>query len=258
MLEFRNVLDVAYGAYVVNGAYSMANGSTAAPERGAAVAIIQELLRGNFPDIYQSAHDSSTAVSVVQTFADGVDTIGDKLAAMEELAKKASSPDYSQTQIEEMQEQFEDLAEAINQIVDSTEYDFNKLLTAEGESISISIGNGSTIDIFARDLSFDAEGLDLTSDPEAALSQVEGATGELEGYRRYLTRQAERLEDATAIIESELGAAAGVDLSDFSMELAMEVATYAASQVLEDSSTLLNTQANISSDRALRLLADNT
>jgi hypothetical protein len=250
MLEFRNVLDVAYGAYVVSGAYSVANG----PDRGAAVAIIQELLRGNFADIYQGARDASTAVSIVQTFLGPVDSIGEKLGTMEELARKASSPDYSETQIEEMQEEFLGLAEEINQIVDSTEYDFNELLTAEGESISISIGNGSTIDIFARDLSFDAEGLDLTTDPEAALSHVVEATGDLEEYSSYLTRQGERLEDATAIIESELGAAAGVDLSDFSMELVMEVATYAASQVLEDSRTLLDTQANVSPERGLRLL----
>jgi hypothetical protein len=105
-------------------------------------------------------------------------------------------------------------------------------------------------------LSFDAEGLDLTTGHEAALSHVEEATEELGEYSSYLGRQSERLEDATAIIESELGAAMGVDLSDFSMELIMEVATYAASQVLEDSSTLLNTQANISPERGLQLLVD--
>jgi hypothetical protein len=84
MLEFRNVLDVAYGAYVVSGAYSVANGSTASPDRGAAVAIIQELLRGNFADIYQGARDASTAVSIVQTFLGPVDSIGEKLGTMEE------------------------------------------------------------------------------------------------------------------------------------------------------------------------------
>jgi len=256
VLEFRNVLDVAYGAYVVKGAYSGVNGMTGAPDRDEVVAIIRELLGGNIAAIRQGAHEASTAISMVQMFAGAADSIGGKLAAMKELAEKASSPDYSAVQVEQMQKEFLGLAEEINETVNSTEYNFNKLFTAEGESISISIGNGSRIDIFAKDLSFGTEGLDLTTDPAGALAKVEKATAELNEYTAYLRRQAARVEDATAIIESEVAAAVGVDLADFSLNLAEQVASYAADQVLQDSSRLLNIQGNVNADRVLQLLKD--
>ncbi|MHC4618662.1 MAG: flagellin [Planctomycetota bacterium] len=256
MLEFRNVVDVTYGAYVISGAYSGINGMTSAPDRDEAVAIIRELLDGNISAIYRSAHDASTAVSMVQMFCDAADTIGEKLAAMKELAEKASSPDYSQGQVEEMQKEFAELAGEINQIVDSTEYNFNKLFSAEGEAISISIGCGSTIDIFAKDLSFSAEGLDLTTDPAGALTEVENAIADLNDYATYLDRQSQRLANATAIIEFQLEAAVGVDVSDFTAEYAMEVAAYAASMVSQNASMLYDVQADIEPDRALWLLAD--
>jgi len=48
LYEFNNVLDVTYGAYVVNGAYGRVNNSngstTQAPARNQVVAVIRELL----------------------------------------------------------------------------------------------------------------------------------------------------------------------------------------------------------------------
>jgi len=258
LLEFRNVLDVSYGAYVVSGACSRAGNLTEAPKHNEAVAIIRELLGGNTADVRLSAGEASTAISIIQRFTNFADTIALTLAKMHELAEKASSPDYSQVQVEEMQKEFEGLAAEINEIVDGTEYNFNKLFTAEGRSISIPIGNGSKIDIFARDFSFDAQGLELTADPESALSKTKEATENLNEYREYLRRQAARVEDATAIIESEIEGAMGVDLDDFRPELAIEAVSYWASQVSEDTGTLLDVQANVEPSRALHLLKDSS
>ncbi len=254
MFEFRNVLDVSYGAYVVNAAYSGVGNSTRAPTRDQAVAVIRELLRGNTAAVRQSARDASTAVSIVQMFADAVDTLADKLAEMRELAERAPSPDYSQVQVEEMQKQFQNLAKEINETVKGTEYDYNKLFTDSGKTISVPIGNGSKIDIFARDFSFGAQGLDITTDPQNALSKVKEAIANVGEYKTYLDRQAARLEDATALIESEIQSAMGVDLNDFKPELALEMADYAASLISQDKSTSLKTQANLTPDEALQLL----
>jgi flagellin-like hook-associated protein FlgL len=165
LFEFRNVLDVTYGAYVVKGAYrgvgTSGDNAAAASERDQAVALIRELLRGNISAVRQSTRDASTAVSIVQTFAGAIDTIADKLGQMKELAAKAPSPDYSQPQVEQMQEQFESLAKQISQTSESTEYNYNKLFTADGEAVSIPIGDGSNVDIFARDFTFDAQGVNI-------------------------------------------------------------------------------------------------
>ncbi len=175
---------------------------------------------------------------------------------MEELAEKASSPDYSQVQVEAMQTELQALATEINDVVKSTEYDFNKPFTAAGQAISIPIGDGSRVDIFARDFSFNSQGLDLTADPKSALSSIKKAITNLNEYNQYLNRQVARVEDATATIESELQSAMGIGLDNFTPDIAIEMASYTISWISQDSSTALDMQANTEPSIALQLLKD--
>jgi len=257
LLEFRNILDVAYGAYVVKGAYrgisKSSADSTQVPGRDQAVAVIRELLAGNS----QNARDASTAVSAMQIFTDAIETIGGKLTEMKELAEKAPSPDYSQVQVEEMQKRFRNLAGEINQTVDGTEYNYNKPFGAGGKTVSIPIGNGSKVDIFAKDFSFDAEGLDIAADPEKALSTVNKAIANIDDYKTYLDRQAAHLSNATEFIESQIRGAMGVDTQDFQPELAVPMADYAASLLSKDKQASLDTQANLTPKEILKLLSEN-
>ena len=218
------------------------------------MATIRELVKGNTADVHLSAREASTAISIIQTFSNAADGISAKLAKMEELAKKASGPDYSRVQIEAMQKEFKSLAKEINDIVQGIEYNYNKIFTSAGESISIPIGDGSKVDIFARDFSFNSQGLDFTADPKSALSSIKKAITNLNEYKQYLNRQVARVEAATAIIESELESAMGIELGDFTPEIAIETAVHIASQVSQDSSTALDTQANVAADEALQLL----
>jgi len=261
LLEFRNVLDVAYGAYVVNGAYSGAGNTnsnpTKAPNRDQAVALIRELLAGDTAAVRRSARDASTAISTVQIFTDAVETISGKQAKMSALANKALAPDNSQTQVEEMQKQFQNLAKEINQTVNSTEYKFNKPFSGSGKTLSVATGNGSKIDIFARDFRFDAKDLNLAADPQKALSMVDEAITSTNEYKTYLDRQAAHLRDITAAIESDIQGAMGVDMKDFQPELAMPMAEKAASLISQDKQTSLNAQANLTHEEILKLLNDN-
>ncbi len=260
LFEFRNVLDAAYGAYVVNGAYRGAgntdSSSTQAPDRDQAVAVVREMLVGDTAAVRRSARDASTAVSTLQIFTDAIEIIAGKLAKMQELAKKAPSGDYSQVQVEEMQTQFQNLANEINQTVNSTEYKFNKPFSGSGKTFSIPIGNGSKIDIFARDFRFDAKDLNIETDPQNALSTVNDAITNIDEFKTYLDRQAARLGDITAVIESEIQGAMGVNMKDFQPEFAAPMADYAASLIVQDEQTSLNTQANLTSDKILKLLKD--
>ncbi|GAI44254.1 unnamed protein product, partial [marine sediment metagenome] len=141
-------------------------------------------------------------------------------------------------------------------IVKSTEYNFNKPFTAAGQAISIPIGDGSNIDIFAKDFSFNAQGLDLISDPKTVSSNIKKAITNLNEYKQYLNRQVARVEDATAIIESELESAMGIEFGDFTLDFAIETAFHIASELSQDSSTALDMQANTESSIALQLLKD--
>ncbi|MHC4156383.1 MAG: flagellin N-terminal helical domain-containing protein [Planctomycetota bacterium] len=230
---------------------------TGAPKRDEAVALIKELVQGDIATIRQSAHEASTAVSLVQTLTKAVQTIGDKLTAMVRLASRASDPDSTRVQVEETQKGFEQLVGEVNRIARSTDYNYNRIFTAEGQSISVPIGDGSNADIIAKDLTFDATGLDLTADPGAAAWKIATAVEELDEYAEHLRSQVNRAGEAASVIESQLAAAMGVDLRGFCMELARHTAEHVAEQFSAGRSGLLEMQANISADRALRLLADN-
>jgi len=260
LYEFKNVLDVTYGAYVVNGTYGGVNNSngssTQAPASNQVVGFVRGPLAGNIAAVRQRARDACTAVSTIQIFTDAIETIAEKLAKILEPAKKALGPDYSQTEAEEMQKQFRNLAGEINQTVNSTEYKFNKPFAGSGKTFSIPIGNGSKIDIFARDFRFDAQGLNIATDPQNAISTVNEAITNINEYKTYLDGQAKRLEDITAAIESEIQGTMGVDMMDFLPELAVPMADYAASLISQDKQTSLNTQANLTPDEILKLLKD--
>jgi flagellin len=254
--EFTNVLDVSYGAYVVNGARSGHSNSGTGRSHDDVVATIRELVNGNTPDVRLSARNASTAVSIVQTFAGAAESIAAKLAEMESLARKASGPDYSSTQVGDMQREFKSIAKEINGIAKSTEYAFNKLFTADGKAISISIGEGSKVELFAQDLSFDATGLDLTANPKAALTGVQKAIKEISEYKGYLNKEAALVEKITAIVESETESAMGVKLDDFTPEIALETDVSTSRQLSKYSPNALEAQANVESSVALQLLKD--
>ena len=262
MLELGNVLKANFSAWFIGGVYDRISDSTEAIDSqnnvddDRALAIIRELLRGNIADVRQSARNANDAISMVQTFNDAAAAIGEKLTRMEELAEQAASGYYSAGEKADMQEEFEELAEEINDIVDTTEYSDNKLFSAEGQTISISIGNGSVINLFASNLSFDIDGLDLTTDAAGALAAVQTQIQQVSEYSGYLGSQTRRLENATAIIEFELAGALGIESDDFNTNIAKEVASYAASKVLEDTSALFLTQANVTPSMALQLLKD--
>jgi len=261
MLELGNVLMATYNAYVISGAYNGLPESTAdyqgsSVDDDTAVSIIQNLLHGQAAGSTETARNASEAISMVQTFEDATNTISEKLAQMEELTEQATSGTYSQEELAEMQQELEGLAEEINGIIENTEYNGNKLFTADGKTISISIGNSSAIDIAAKDLSFDIEGLDLTTEEgaEAALAFIQETIEQTTNYSKYLDTQAERLGKATTIIEFDIESEMGVDLSDFDEDLAREVAGYAASKAVEDISILFQSQANVTPAITAQLL----
>lgn len=257
-MELGNLLRLTYGANVILGAYTTTNTKKDSPEGldDESQSVIQYLLHGKMADGLQDASYASEAVSMAQMFADKAAIIKDKFARMQELAEQAAETNGKPKKLEQMQEEFEQLAAEINEIVNSTEYNGNKLFTGKGSTISISIGNNSTIDIFAKDLSIDIEGLDLTTDAEAALIAIQSKVSQSNYYSGYLEDQAEHLQSAIQLIEFEKYNDLGIEADKFNMELAEQIAAYASTKTLEELSALFDIQANIEPDRALQLLQE--
>ncbi len=241
-MELGNVLKATYGAHVIVGAYNAAN--EAADKPSEVIDVADPFLPGD------------ESMSVIQYLLHG------KMAEGRQNKSYANEAIRLQTQDSRLQTPDFTLVLCLwscvcsNSLANSTEHNGNKLFTAEGETISISIGKNSAIDIFARDLTIDIEGLDLTTDAEGALSAIQSKVSSADSYSGYLEDQVAHLQRAVNLIEFEVNNDLGVEVEDFDMGLAKEAAGYAASQTLSDFSALFDTQANVEPDRALQLLKD--
>ncbi len=256
-MELGNLMKVAYGFHVITGAYTKTNNEpNAASDNDAAASVIQYLLHGKISEGQENERYVSEAISMAQEFADAALEINDKLQAMKKLAEKAVRTG-SNKQKEKLQEEFEQLAGEINDIVENTEYNGNKLFSSDGKTISISIGNGSSIDIVSKDLSVDIDGLDLTTDAEGALAAIQSSANQSSYYSGYLEDQVSHLKSMAGFVEFAIPNDLGIEAEDlFDMGFAKEVAGYASSQTLEDLSVLFEAQANVEPNRALQLLKD--
>ena len=257
-MEIGNLVNVIYGANVILGAYNAANVDEDSSETldDSSVSVIEYLLEERISENSQNESYANEAISMTQGLAETASTIKDKFARMEELAEQAASGEYSAEQVEDMQIEFEQLIEEINDLVDNTEQNGNKLFSGEGTTISISIGNNSTIDIVAEDLSIGGEGLDLTTDPEGALAAIQNRVSQSSYYSEYLADQLGNLERMIDYIEFEKYNDMGVEADQFDIELAKQVAALAATATLEELMILFDAQSNVESERALQLLTE--
>jgi flagellin len=218
------------------------------------VAVIREYLAGEIAGVRLNAQDANAVVSMAQTLKRAAATIRDKLASMEVLAEKAVHGYYTSKDRASMQKQVQNLARDINSIVDSTQYNGNKLFTDKGRVIKRSIGKDRTIRLFAKDLRFDTSKVDLVGDAKASLKTIKKAVKEAGEYTLYLGSQNMLLQNAMANIEVEMASAAGVDVSDFKTKTMEQFLSCLSSQRRCGWDSLFKAQSNIASDEVLRLL----
>lgn len=256
MLEVESVYNTAFNTWPFSEDYNWLEGSYKPADDDRAIATIREYLSGNIVDVRLSAQNANAAISMVQVFVDAAATIRENLILMEELAEKAANRYYSDTDKASMQKQIEALAKNINHIVDNTEYDNNKLFTANGQVISRSIGNGYTINLFARDLSFNIEIIDLTKDAKTALATVRNAQKQANECTEYLSRQNKRLQNAMATIEHKMASAVGIDSSSFQTKIMEQLIANISAAISNDTDTFTQIQSSITPDETLQLLKD--
>jgi flagellin len=256
MSAVETVFKLPFRSWLFPENYNWAKGSYKVAGEDREIAIIRQYLPGNSADIRLTALEANDAVSMLQTFDDAATTICNKLTLMVQLAEEALKDYYSVTDKASMQKQLEALAKNINDIAANTQYNNNKLFTPAGQAISSSLGNGQTINLLPTDLTFNIENVDLTSDAKSALVNIKNTLKQTTEYTDYLGRQNKRLQNAMAKIESRTAAAAGIESSVFKTKIAQELMTNLASMISKLPNTSSKSQANFTTDEALKLLKD--
>ena len=258
MINAENNISNSVKVWNMNTAGARENNQAEPKINSGDLVIGKRLLQADMAENRHTAKQVSTAVSLIQAFSKAVDAIIDKLGSMESLAKKTASSMYSATKKEQMQKDFKSLATEINDLVKTTKYEYenNRILSADGKSISIPLDNNRSVDIFAVDLGFDVEGLDLTTDAKGALAKIQAAIEKTQEYNLHLSSQQTRIMDATRVLDSKLDTVLGFDSSSLSSIVAEKMAHYVAEMLAEDTDRSLQTQANADAKKSSQLLID--
>jgi flagellin-like hook-associated protein FlgL len=257
MLEIEGVFKSYFQNQVFQRDYNYSNATFGVPNNDSDIAKIREFLQGNVSDVRLSAQNANAATSMAQMFVDASVTIRNKLIQMEQVASKAANGYYTGSDKASMQNQFEQAAKDINDIVDTTKYDNNKLFTAKGQTISQPLGSGQTIHFFGRDLTVDTTNLDLTKDAKATQAAIKTALKEANEYSEYISSQNKRLQNSMARIENHMSGAAGIEQGDFGMKIAHRTTNTLATKIQNKPHISSQIQANITANEALYLLQDN-
>ena len=260
MFKLGNIFDGGYSAHsIVKRSYDRIDDSIEAiasgdsTEAGAASVVISSLLSAEIAGSQQAARNAADGISTVQTFGGAVQNISEKVTEMARLATQAASGYYSDGQKYVMQLEFEELSDQINDIVDSAQFNGNKLLSSDGQTLSIALRE-STMDVNARNLAVDITGLDLTTDAAGALAFTAQSIEQTSSYNTYLGGKSRRLERIAKTLQFDIVKAMGFQTSIANTNLAEEIGAAVVGEVLAESTILLAAQANLQPIKALQLL----
>jgi len=260
MFKLGDIFDGGYSAHsIVKRSYDRIDDSIEAiasgdsTDAGVASAVISSLLSAEIAGSQQAARNAADGISTVQTFGGAVQKISDRLIEMARLATRAASGYYSDGQNHAMQLEFEELSDQINDIVDSTQFNGNKLLSSDGQTLSIELRE-STVDVDAQNLAIDITGLDLTTDAAGALAFTARSIEQTDSYKTYLGGKSRRLEKIAKTLQFEIVKAMGFQTSIANTDLAQEIGAEVVGEVITESTMLLAAQANVQPIKALQLL----
>jgi len=253
IFPFESLRSIGYSSYRVRTGYCMADGVGSSLDGEADVALVREFLRGNVGEVRLSMSEANESVSKMQVVLSSLESVVEKLSRAKELCEEAIYGYYTAGEKAQMQKELESIVTEINETVSGTSYDGNKILTAEGETLSIAIDNGEKIYIFARELGFDAE-FDLTSDAKGALKEFEQYGQKLDEFSRFVRRRYEKLLGYMNRLEDQWGQVLGIKSSGFETSAA-EVARQTLIKAAEkEAGAMFDAQANVSADTVLAFL----
>jgi flagellin len=221
---------------------------------------VRELMRADISVLQQGARNAQDGVSLLQTMEGALQTIDNCLVRMKQLAEQAATGSYSSAQRAIMDSEFDEMAEEINRIATSTDFNGIKMLD-NTSGVSIHFGDESDyIEITGSDMTKSGLGIsslniDDADSAKTALGTLDSAISSKDSARAKFGYKMNRLESTGEVlaIQAENLMAAESRISD--VDVATEMAELTRNQVLAQAGTAMLAQANSIPQMALTLLS---
>ena len=227
---------------------------------------VSEEMNTDMRSLAQAKRNANNGISVLQTADGALSQQNDILVRMRELSVQANDGSMSDSQRDNLNQEFTQLQTEFDRIAGNSEFNGNSLLDGSisaGNGMEIQIGVAATDlatieieDMTGGTLGVDAGSIDLASgtDPATAMAAIDTALETVLGQRANIGAQLNGLDAAIenlGVSYENLSAAHGriVDV-----DIASEMATFTKNQVLMQAGSSMLAQANSQPQSALSLL----
>lgn len=223
---------------------------------------VRELLRADTAMIRQGIRNVSDAINMLQTAEGALSAVDAILLRMQHLAEQAATGTYSTSQRRIMDDEFKRMAEEIDRITGTLEFNTLHLLDSAHGRLEIQCG-GQSIDVRLVDMTAGALGVDsasawlAVSDGSAAwaaLDKVKTAIIRKDSARAYLGTMMNRLESSHSVLEIEAENLLASESRISDVDAATETAKMTRSQVISQAGVSMLSQANAIPKLCLQLL----
>jgi len=228
--------------------------------RNVSVGTSVEGMRSQINSYRDAMASTYNAIGIMNTAEGGIQDISNNVQKMKELATQATSNNLTEDQRAKLQEQFSQLSQGINKVVEQTTYDGKRVLGGDIRNMQVQLGTNQD------QTSITLPGMDLKNLglENANLNSVENAQNALKALDTVIQNVANTKNYANTVSE-QLGNAAR-NLSNTMLNVTSSVSslndTSAARNMMDLVKTTLLSQAtsgvlsqsNINSTSALRLL----
>jgi len=220
---------------------------------------VRELMRADIAVLQQGGRNAQDGVSMLQTMEGALQVIDNLLIRMQQLAEQAATGSYGSAQRTIMDYEFDEMANEIERISTSTDFNGIKMLD-NSATVSIHFGGASDM-INVSGSKMTKEGLGINTlaittaaSARAALSTLDTAINTKDTARAKFGYNINRLDATGEVlgIQAENLMAAESRISD--VDVATEMATLTRNQVLSQAGTAMLAQANSIPQMALTLL----
>jgi len=224
---------------------------------------VRELIRSDIAVLRQGARNAQDAISMVQTAESALQVVDNLLVRMKELAEQAATESYSTTQRSMMNAEFAEMANEMDRIASSTNFNGTTLLNSASGTLTIHVGTGNTandkitvklVDSSVTGLAIDTLNISSVASAAAALTALDSAISAKDSARAAFGSKINRLESTISIlnVQAETLAAAESRISD--VDVAKEMSALTRNQVMAQAGIAMLAQANSMPQLALRLL----
>jgi len=224
---------------------------------------VRELIRSDIAVLRQGARNAQDAISMVQTAESALQVVDNLLVRMKELAEQAATESYSTTQRSMMNAEFAEMANEMDRIASSTNFNGTTLLNSASGTLTIHVGTGNTandkitvqlVDSSVAGLGIGSVNISTLASAAAALTALDSAISAKDSARAAFGSKINRLQSTISILNVQAEALATAESRISDVDVAQEMSSLTRNQVMAQAGIAMLAQANSMPQLALQLL----